>query len=124
VFSRDYPIELYLNCALLMKRVDQIVRSDAAGLESKDQTNLRFYVAMDAACTAVGKAAPSPQELATVAVAAITDDAITAAKDRVLKRYNALGPTDQIAKGTDLVERVKADLRIRFPVLTMIPGSN
>jgi hypothetical protein len=124
VFSRDYPIALYLNCALLMKRVDQIVRSDAAGLDSKDQTNIRFYVAMDAACTAAGKAAPTPQEVAAVAVATIADDAINAAKDRVLQMYRDLGPTDQTAKGPDLVHRVKADLLARFPAPPMIPAGN
>ncbi len=118
VFSRDYSIGLYLTCALLMKRVDEIVRSDAAGLDRKDQTNLRFYAAMDTACTAAGKAAPTAHEIAAVVVAAITDDAINAAKDRVQKMYADLGPTDQTAKGAELVERIKADLLARFPTAT------
>jgi hypothetical protein len=57
-------------------------------------------------------------------VAAITDDAINAAKDRVLQMYSDLGPTDQTAKGPELVERVKADLLARFPTPNMIPASN
>jgi hypothetical protein len=61
VFNRTYPIGVYLTCALLMKRVDRLVRAEATGLDGKDQANLRFYVAMDAACTAAGKPAPSPQ---------------------------------------------------------------
>ena len=123
VFNRDYPIALYLTCALLMKRVDQIVRSDTAGLDSKDQTNLRFYVAMDAACTAAGKATPTPLEIATLTVAAIDDDAINAAKDRVLQTYRDLGPTDQAAKGPELIERLKANLAVRFPPTTGAPAS-
>jgi hypothetical protein len=115
VFSRDYPIAVYLNCALVMKRVDQIVRSESAGLESKDQTNLRFYVAMDVACTAIGRASPTPLEIATLAVSGITNDAISAAKVRVLQMYQDLGATDQTAKGPDLIARLNASLVARFP---------
>jgi hypothetical protein len=115
VFNRSYPISLYLNCALLMKHIDRIVRSDESGLDSKDQTNLRFYVAMDVACTAAAKAAPTPEEIAAIPVAAIGDDAISAAKDRVLRMYNELEPTDQTAKGPELIAHLKADLAQRFP---------
>ena len=114
VFNRTYPIGVYLTCALLMKRVDRLVRAEATGLDGKDQANLRFYVAMDAACTAAGKPAPSPQEIAGLAVGEISDDAITAAKNRVLKMYNDLGATDQTAKGPALAARLKSDLSARF----------
>jgi len=100
VFSRDYPIALYLTCAMIMKRVDQIVRADAARLDSKDQTNLRFYVAMDVACTAAAKAAPTPADVAGIAIAGITDADIIVAKDCVLAMYRSLGQSDQTAKGT------------------------
>ncbi len=116
VFTRDYPIALYLTCAMIMKRVDNVVRADAAGLDSKDQTNLRFYVAMDVVCTATAKATPTPTEIATLTVASITDAEISAAKDRVLAMYRALGPSDQTAKGTDLIAGVKEDLIARFPL--------
>jgi len=97
-----------------MKRVDQIVRSDAAGLDTKDQTNIRFYAAMDAACTAIEKASPTPQDVGALTVATITDDAIVAAMSRVLGHYRELGATDQTAKGPDLVSRVEADLARRL----------
>ncbi|MCC6367514.1 MAG: AIPR family protein [Bryobacterales bacterium] len=115
VFSRDYPIAVYLNCALLMKRVDNVVRSDAAGLDTKDQTNIGFYVAMDATCTALAKANPTPQDVGGLSAATITDDAIVAAMNRVLGLYRALGATDQTAKGPELVTRVKAELVARLP---------
>jgi hypothetical protein len=110
VFSRDYPIGLYLNCALLMKRVDQVVRSDAAGLDTKDQTNIRFYVGMAAACTAIGKVNPTPQDVSLVAVNSIADDTIETAMRRVFELYQKLGGTDQTAKGTELVTSLKHDL--------------
>ena len=62
VFNRDYPIGLYLSCAAIMKRVDHFISSESAQLDRKDQTNFRLYVAMEVACTAVGKAAPTSEE--------------------------------------------------------------
>jgi hypothetical protein len=97
-----------------MKRVDRIVGSDAAGLDSKDQTNVRFYVAMDVACTATGKACPTPQDVAAISASGISDAAIFEALDRVLRIYRNIGPTDQTAKGTALVENLKADLTARL----------
>ena len=49
VFSEDHPIQLYAVCALIMKRVDAHLRAETVGLNRKDQTNLRFYLAMVAA---------------------------------------------------------------------------
>ena len=114
VFSRTYPIALYLNCATLMKRVDQIVRSDAAGLDRKDQTNLRFYVAMDLAATACGIAVPTAQGIGALSTAAVSDDEIRCAQARVLELYKGLGATDQTAKGTDLVDRMRIELNSRL----------
>jgi hypothetical protein len=114
VFNRNYPIELYLNCALLMKRVDQMVASDAAGLDRKDQTNVRFYVATDTACTAAGKTDPTPQDIAAIPASAIPDSAISEALGRVLRLYQSLGPTDQTAKGTELVDALTAELAGRL----------
>jgi CO/xanthine dehydrogenase FAD-binding subunit len=90
VFNRTYPIPLYLNCAAMMKRVDQFVKSDAAGLDRKDQTNIRFYVAMDVGATLAGKPAPTPAEVAAISPAALGDAEIQAAEVRVLKAYKEL----------------------------------
>jgi hypothetical protein len=114
VFSREYPIALYLNCALLIKHIDQIIRSEEAGLEAKDQTNLRFYVAMDVACIAIGKTAPTPLEIAALAMTAISDADIKASINGMLQIYQRLGPTDQTAKGSELIDNIKTALKNRF----------
>jgi hypothetical protein len=97
-----------------MKRVDDIVRSDAAGLDAKDQTNVRFYVAMDVACTSAGKVELRAQDIAGLTLAVVTDDMIRQAQQRVVDMYQALGPTDQTAKGADLIGNLKTDLLTRF----------
>jgi AIPR protein len=114
VFSRDYPIGLYLTCALLLKRVDETMRLETSNLDKKDQTNLRFYVAMDVACTSLGKAAPTPVEIAALSVHALSEDTLKTSQQRVLGLYSDLGPSDQTAKGPDLAEKLKQDLKSRY----------
>lgn len=123
VFNRAYPIALYLTCALVMRRVDDFVRSEVAALSTKDQTNLRFYVAMDVACTALGKVAPTPQDVAGLNLTSITDEMIGQAEKRVAAMYQALGPTDQTAKGTELVGNLKTDLNGRLASAPVPPAN-
>jgi len=118
VFKKDYPIATYHVCAEVAKRIDRVIGADAAALDRKDQTNMRFYIAMDVACTALGKAAPTPAEIAAMQLTLVTDAFILAAKDRVLKQYQALGASDQAAKGTELIEKLKLDVQERFPQIT------
>lgn len=42
----------------------------------------------------------------------------------LLQRYRDLTPTDQTAKGPELVERLKADLAARFPATVIMPATN
>ena len=90
------------------------MRSEEFGLDRKDQTNLRFYVAMDVAATAVGKPTPTPQEIANLTPSSLADDEIRSTQARVLKLYKDLGATDQVAKGIDLLRQVKAELQTRL----------
>jgi hypothetical protein len=118
VFNRNYPIALYLKCALLLKRVDEVMRLDSAGLDSKDLTNLRFYVALYVACAVLGTAKPTPEEIAGVSISAISDGTVLEAQERVFELYNALGATDQTAKGTELAEELKKLLSAQYEMTT------
>jgi hypothetical protein len=60
IFSDEHPLQLYASCALMMKRVDSFLRSEASGLNRKDQTNLRFYFATLAAMNLAGTRHSSP----------------------------------------------------------------
>lgn len=117
VFSIDYPVPVFLKCALALKRVDEVLRN--ANLDSKDHTNIRFYVALDVACTALGTANPTPGQIADLQISAITDALISDSLGRILKMYGELGATDQCAKGTEFVELLKTELGSRYPCLKL-----
>ncbi|MDG7000067.1 MAG: AIPR family protein [Nitrososphaerota archaeon] len=115
VFTSKYPVSLYLVCAKLMKLVDRAVREDKYDLGRKDQANLRFYVATYLASLLTSKAAPRPEEVAQISPSAVTEAMLDEAVETSRKEYDALGASDQAAKGTALITALKGALRARFP---------
>src|ERR1035437_6697688 len=72
VFSENHPLQLYAVCALIMKRVDAHLRAETLGLNRKDQTNLRFYVAMVAAMKLAADRPLTSRTVANLAVDKLT----------------------------------------------------
>jgi len=107
VFNRKYPIGLYLACPMVMKLVDSLLRSEAYHFDQKDQTNLRFYLAMYLVSLALQTSSPTPEEVASLTLTMISDETIVEALDSVCGSYAELGGSDQSAKGTELVEELK-----------------
>ena len=109
VFSDLHPITLYASCALLMKRVDGFLRSESSGLNRKDQTNLRFYVAMLVAVKRAGVKTRRSDSAATLDPKDVTDEDLLASLERAKIEYIALGASDQVAKGPDLLTALKPE---------------
>jgi hypothetical protein len=80
----------------------------------KDRNNLLFYVAMHMAACLTGVPEPTMSQLSKIKLDSITYDRVDGSFDAVKKEYEILGATDQIAKGTALLQKVKADLSTRF----------
>lgn len=110
VFSAQYPIELYRVCASIVKKADAALRSDT-DLEARERNNVRFYVSMWIAAVSAQESPPSPNRLASVDPDGITAECIREAIGVVLAAYNNLGGGDRVAKGPDLVEALKKDLK-------------
>ena len=109
IFSTGHPIEIYLVAAKIIKAVQSYLRA-RDDLIQKDRTNLLFYVAMHLAATMVKKAAPSIKELAGIKVDAISGKVLQESFDDVIVIYNALGASDQVAKGTQFLNNLKQNL--------------
>lgn len=114
LFSEQHPIQMYLVCAKLARSVEAFLKRDDLDLEAKDRNNLRFYVAMHVGAIVAGKPRASAQDVAGISVDMITDDALMASFEAVRAAYQGLGRTDQVAKGSELVEWVQQDLEVRL----------
>jgi hypothetical protein len=109
VFSTGLPIAIYRVCASILKQVDSVLRSEA-DLDARERNNLRFYIAMRVAAIAAEKKSPSATDLAMIDPDSLTDELIRENLNAVKIAYAALGGGDRVAKGPNLVERIKNQL--------------
>lgn len=114
LFSSDHPIGIYLVAAKIIKTVQSNLRS-RVDLAQKDRANLLFYVAMHVAASLVQKVAPSIADLSSINVDTLTDKSLEDSFGIVKGIYDELGASDQVAKGTQLLSKLKQKLSDQYP---------
>ncbi|MBI5861835.1 MAG: AIPR family protein [Rugosibacter sp.] len=110
VFSTSIPIGVYRVCSTIVRRIDALMRSDAT-LDARERNNVLFYVAMRVAAIATGKTEPSAVDIAAIDPATVDEDSIRKSLAAVKTIYDGMGGGDQIAKGSQLVEALKSEIR-------------
>jgi hypothetical protein len=100
VFDEKRDIHVYRICIALLRRSEGYIRTNVP--EAKDRNNTRFYVAARLACVLTGRFTPTAAQLCAIDVDAVTDAQVKLAFDVVLEKYQALGASDQVAKGPEL----------------------
>lgn len=106
IFSLDIPIDIYLKAIQIMKAVEHYLKPDNCGmeLERKAITNIKFYVAMMASINLVDGKEDITGKLANLPSVNIPAETLNKSLNQVLDEFNNLGGTDQVAKGSQLVE--------------------
>ncbi|MCY4414698.1 MAG: AIPR family protein [Chloroflexi bacterium] len=105
VFNPKYPVHVYYVCVQAMRRVEKALKSNDLDVARKDRSNLRFYVGMHAVAGTAEKH-PQASEIAKFNPDSLDDEAVHKSLKIVQPLYEALGSTDQIAKGTQLLEDI------------------
>lgn len=105
IFSLDTPIDVYLKVVQIMKGVENFLKPDVCGvgLERKDITNIKFYVAMLVGITLAEGKEDITNKLAILPKVEIQDDVLINALNETYEKFKELGATDQIAKGPNLL---------------------
>ena len=111
VFTEKYPVQLYYVCAETLKRIETLLKSSDVNLAARDRNNLRFYVLMDTLVRAVEKPNPAMKDYASLDPKSVSDKQILASINRVKEIYDDLGGTDQVAKGTEFLTRLKESIQ-------------
>lgn len=106
IFSISYPIGLYRICAIVIKKIETMLRAHT-DLESSDRNNLRFYVAMKLGTVITRSKKPTPEHLSKVDAVQITDEIVIECIESVVEIYKKLGGGARLAKGTKLVSALK-----------------
>ncbi len=101
VFSEEYPIQLYTNAAILIRRVEAVLK-DQSEMTAKDRNNLRFYVLFWLIAVLTNSPRPTAYKVAQLDGESVNDVDIELAMEKVRDHYWFLGGTDEVAKGPDL----------------------
>ncbi len=112
IFNHKSKPEVFGHAAQLMRRVEAFV---AANVQARnDQTNLKYYVAMDAACSLAKRDRIQRNMIAQMKIDKLTDELLGKSLDRVSAIYEQLKKegveADLAAKGGQLTERLKRKL--------------
>ena len=107
VFSENFPIGLYINAAVLIRRVESVLKRRSE-MTAKDRNNIRFYALFWLTAVVARSATPTKQAVADIDYKVIQDRTIEEAVDEAWDVYETLGPTDQIAKSTELRDAIIA----------------
>ena len=108
IFSLDLPIDIYLKVIQIMKAVEIYLKPDKCGadIDRKTITNVKFYVAMMVSIELANGKVDIPAKLSAIPRIQVTPATLSDSLKSVLEPFNALGASDQVAKGSELVAKL------------------
>lgn len=108
IFSLDMPIDVYLKVIQIMKATENYLKTENCdiALERKIVTNIKYYVAMLVGLELTGSKIDISDNLSKIPSINIEDSILEKSLKDSLSKYNELGASDQIAKGSVLVEQL------------------
>jgi hypothetical protein len=99
VFNSSYDPKVYLNCTLVMKKIDPFIKRDKKDIVFHDKINLRFYLARYVVCLLSGKSEPKGANVAGLEVDKITDEFLMASLNDIHPIYKELWGMTKLQKG-------------------------
>lgn len=108
IFSLDKPIDIYLKVIQIMKATETYLKPENCEiqLERKTITNIKFYVAMIASIKLAGLSQEIEKKLSELPNVEVSNEILSDSLQMVLEKFNELGATDQVAKGSALVAKL------------------
>ena len=119
IFNDKFDRELYATCIRIDRRVEDYLKSESS-LDRSVRADLRYYVDLMVSCALAEKSDPSAQEVAALGEklpSSLTTEVLTDALGEVQPLYEALGGTDKVSKGPELVVKLRDRIRDRWPSL-------
>ncbi len=117
VFSSDYPLQLFFDCAKFMRAIDTFLRTEATTEVQRERNNIRFHLAMFAAAVKASSAQLKPKEFIEARLLEIDSTFLKNCLAHVLDVFAKLkaedpsnGNSDRIAKSPDYARALKERL--------------
>lgn len=114
LFDSTYPLDLFYNCAEIVRTVEQFLRTRSPSVGRDEITNIKFYVSMLVAIEVCKKPKPSGENIAAIDLTTITAVVMETAYATASKAFKALGGSDKVAKGGQLRTDLLTDVQSAF----------
>lgn len=105
IFSSQYPIQLYLKCVEIMKRIEDFMRH-YHGIPSDHINNVKFHVAMFSTLLLANTAKMNPKTLIKLDLSCLDDEFLGLCSNDVWTVYQKLGANDTVAKNNEFVQEL------------------
>ena len=111
IFSLEMPIDIYLKVIYIIKEVENFLKPSICGqdLERKTITNIKYYVAMMVSIAVAGGKEKIVAKISALPQIEITEAILHSALNSVIDKFECLGASDQVAKGSSLVHALLND---------------
>lgn len=109
IFNHNHSVSFYLNCVKIMKCVEQFIKSVAEEykLSRKEVNNIQYHVAMLVVMKLTDKQKYiRSQDVDKIRLSDVEEGLLRDLTRLVYTAYQELGATDQVSKGSKMVERV------------------
>ncbi|MEZ8967354.1 AIPR family protein [Vibrio breoganii] len=107
LYNKTNDVKSYYISALIGKRIETYLKSKD-DMTTSDRNNVKFYMAYTVAAFLTTNRFPGFKALSTVDDKSITEDVIAHSYDIVATLYIELGGGDKLAKGQDMINKLKA----------------
>ena len=104
IFNLDYPLNIYLKCPVVVRRVESILKQSGNPDYRKHYNNLRFYVSMLWVLRQCKAQNPGILQVSEIDISNLTEQSVLEVAGEVWREYFASGGNDQVAKGPELKE--------------------
>ena len=116
VFPDASDTETYATCIRIDRRIYSYLLRESQ-LDRNVRADVRYYVCLLATCVLAKKAAPSREDIGLLGAKVATEltkELIADCVEKIVKLYKTLGGTDKIAKGSDLLLKLKEVIEERL----------
>lgn len=109
LYNHSNNVKSYYIAALIGKKIELYLKKES-DLSISDKNNIKFYLAYVVAVKITSNKYPGFRSLETIDPIAITDKCISEALIFVSDIYNGMGGGDKLAKGQNMIKKVKLEL--------------
>jgi hypothetical protein len=114
IFNPKLPLPLFLQCCVIMRRIEAFLKGHNPVIDATVRNNLRFYLGMVVTMRLCELPKPSAEKIAALDVTLLTDIFLEDCLVEVVALYQKLGGTDRVAKGTELGAQLRDAFMVKF----------